>query len=188
MNIFKKIFWILKQKLNHNRISFKLYIKAPFNIKINSFCKIFRYCELDASKNGKIILENGVTLNPYSFLQADNGGFIHIKKGTEINNFTIINSGGKIIIGEDVLIGPKVNIISYSHNFTDNKISIKKQGCSIKPIIIENNVWIGANCTILAGVKIGTGAIIGANSLVNKNVLPNTVNAGSPCVQLKKRK
>lgn len=187
MNIFLKTFWILKQRLNHNKISFNTYIKTPQNIKINSFCKIFRYCELDASNNGKIILENGVTLNPYSFLQANNDGFIHIGEGTEINNYTIINSGGKIIIGENVLIGPKVNIISYSHNFTDIKTPIIKQGSSQKKIIIENNVWIGANCTILAGVRIGTGAIIGANSLVNKNILPNTINAGSPCIQLKER-
>jgi len=183
----KDFLWFFTN-LKNNKISFKIYLKGTENINIGTNCKILRGCELDASNNGKIIIQNNITLNPYVFLQANNNGFIKIGKNTEINNFTIINSGGKIVIGNNVLIGPRVNIISYNHNYMNANILIKKQKCNTKEIIIEDDVWIGANTTILYGVKIGKGAVVGANSLVTKDIEPYTINVGSPTKTIGKRK
>jgi len=126
----KNLLWLLKN-LQCSKISFKTYIKHPKNIEIGKNCKILRFCELDASGNGTIILHNNVVLNPYVFLQA-NKGFIEIGENSEINNFTIINAGAKITIGKNVLIGPKVNIISYTHNYEDANTLIKKAKYSYK--------------------------------------------------------
>ena len=183
---FKDLIWIFKN-LRHNKIAFNIYLKNIDNIEIGKNCKILRGCELDASGNGKIIIHNNVTLNPYVFLQA-NKGFIEIGENSEINNFTIINSGAKIMIGNNVLIGPKVNIISYTHNYKDSNILIRKQNAPTKKILIEDDVWIGANTTILYGVKIGKGAVVGANSLVTKDIEPYTINVGSPTKTIGKRK
>jgi len=183
---FKNLLWIFKN-LRHNKIAFSIYLKNIDNIEIGKNCKILRGCELDASGKGKIIIRNNVTLNPYVFLQA-NKGFIEIGENSEINNFTIINSGAKITIGNNVLIGPKVNIISYTHNYKDANTLIRKQNTPTKKIIIEDDVWIGANTTILYGVKIGKGAVIGANSLVIKDIEPYTINVGSPTKTIGKRK
>ena len=180
---FKDIIWLVKN-LKHSKISFKVYLKNSKNITIRKKCKIKRYCKLDASK-GRIILHNNVTLNLYVFLQA-NKGFIEIGENSEINNFTIINSGAKITIGKNVLIGSKVTIISYTHEYS-NKL-IKEQNTPTKEVIIEDDAWIGANTTILYGVKIGKGAVIGANSLVNKDIEPYTINVGSPTKVIGKRK
>jgi acetyltransferase-like isoleucine patch superfamily enzyme len=187
MNIIKYILWRIKQKVNNNKIHFSCYIKNFSNIILKKKCKIHRYSQLDASNNGKITLGNNVTLNQYVLLQANGNGYININDNTEINNFTIINSGGKIEIGTNVLIGPRVNIIAYSHNFGDKNKSIKSQGCNIDDIIIEDDVWIGANCTILAGVKISKGAIIGANSLVNKDIDSYSINVGTPSKKIRMR-
>jgi acetyltransferase-like isoleucine patch superfamily enzyme len=176
----------LKQKRN-NKISLRIFLKGSENITIGSKCKLHRYCELDASDNGKIVLGNKVTLNPYVFLQANVNGYIEIGDNSELNNFTIVNSGGEIIIGKNVLIGPKVNIIAYNHSFEDINIPIKKQKSKTSPIIIEDDVWIGANVTILPGVKIGKGAVIGANSVVNKDIEPLSINVGVPCRKIKER-
>jgi len=109
----KNLLWLLKN-LQCSKISFKTYIKHPKN-----------------TGNGTIILHNNVVLNPYVFLQA-NKGFIEIGENSEINNFTIINAGAKITIGKNVLIGPKVNIISYTHNYEDANTLIKKAKYSYK--------------------------------------------------------
>jgi acetyltransferase-like isoleucine patch superfamily enzyme len=183
---FKDFIWIMKQKRN-SKISLKIFLKGSENITIGAQCKLHRYCELDASNRGRIILGDKVTLNPYVFLQANVNGYIEIGNNTELNNFTIVNSGGKIIIGQNVLIGPKVNIIAYNHSFESIDIPIKKQKSKTAPIIIEDDVWIGANVTILPGVKIGKGAVIGANSVVNKDIEPFSVNVGVPCKKIKER-
>ena len=65
--------------------------------------------------------------------------------------------------------------------------SVSKKNGDDMPIIIEDDVWIGANAIILSGVTIGEGAIIGAGSVVTKNVEPYTIFAGNPAKKIKMR-
>ena len=85
-----------------------------------------------------------------------------------------------ITIGNHVLIGPNVIINSGMHNYKDKNKSIREQGHKSGEIVIEDDVWIGANCIIMPGITLGKGSVIGANSFVNKDVEPYTVVAGSP--------
>ena len=81
-----------------------------------------------------------------------------------------------ITIGNGVFIGPNVNLITINHD-ADPENRSATYG---KPIVIEDKAWIGINSTILPGVRIGYGSIVGANSVVTKDVPPMTIVAGNP--------
>lgn len=84
----------------------------------------------------------------------------------------------KVIIGKNVQIGPRVMFETVSHGL--RYISGKGRGGWAKPIIIEDEVWIGAGAIILQGVTIGHGAVVAAGAVVNKIVEPNTLVGGVP--------
>lgn len=108
---------------------------------------------------------------------------------TQINPFVVIYGHNKIAIGNKVMIGPHCMIASGNHDYKQVKIPMMNGGNLTKgPIVIGDDVWIGANSTILDGVKIGNGAVIGANSLVNRDIEPYSVVAGNPAKFIKYRK
>ena len=96
-----------------------------------------------------------------------------------------------LIIGDNVLIASKVYITDLNHgNYSGKEQSnpqeiAKERKIYTKPVKIENNVWIGENVSILSGVKIGENAILGANSVVTKNVPKNSIVAGNPAKVIK---
>lgn len=125
------------------------------------------------------------------------GANIHVKSNADISMFISIGdrselgSGsliyGGVQIGSDVLMGPDVKIITRNHVFDDPKIIINHQGITFHPVIIGNDVWIGANAVILPGVKIGDGAVIAAGAVVTKDVAPYTIVGGVPAKVIGKR-
>jgi len=92
-----------------------------------------------------------------------------------------------VTIGDKVRIGLRVNIITNNHVFVDHKRPIMEQGSACAPVIIENDVWVGVNVTILPGVTVGEGAVIGAVAVVTKDVNPYTVVVGVPAKEICKR-
>jgi maltose O-acetyltransferase len=126
------------------------------------------------------------------------GDNINIEKGASFTSLVELgnNSGigincvlfGKVIIGNDVMMGPNVFIYTRNHSFDRKDIPMREQGYETeKPVTIGDDVWIGSRVTILPGVNIGNGAIIGASSVVTKNVEPYSVVAGNPAKLIKKR-
>ncbi|GEP95487.1 acetyltransferase [Chitinophaga cymbidii] len=110
-----------------------------------------------------------------------------------IGSFTGLNTGGWIgndtIIGNDVMFGPEVTILSGSHNFERTDIPMREQGATQrKPVVIGDDVWIGTRAIILPGIKIGSHSIIGAGSVVTKDVPEYAIVAGNPAVIKKFRK
>lgn len=122
-----------------------------------------------------------------------------------IEDYAIINNAvGDIMIGShtriglgNTIIGPvtirdKVNIAQnvvisgLNHNFENISKVIAEQGVNTKQITIEDNVWIGANCIILAGIRIGKHVVIGAGSVVTKDISPYSVAMGNPARVVKK--
>ncbi len=89
----------------------------------------------------------------------------------------------RITIGNNVLIGPNVSICTEGHPLSP-QARIQRQSYGI-PIVIGNNVWIGANSTIIGGVAIGDNSVIGAGSVVTKDVPPNILAVGNPAKFIK---
>lgn len=109
------------------------------------------------------------------------GKFIKIGKNVFINHACTFLDMGGITIEDNVLIGPKVNLITENHplNPADRKALITK------PIIIKKNAWIGAAATILPGVTIGENSVIAAGAVVSKDVPDNVVAGGVPAKIIK---
>ena len=96
---------------------------------------------------------------------------------------------GGVNIGKHVMMGPEVYIYTQNHDFKRTDITMDKQGWSTeKTVVIEDDVWIGSRVTILPGVTIGEGSIIGASSVVTKSCPPYSIVAGNPAVVVKYRK
>ena len=114
---------------------------------------------------------------------CDYGYMISVGDNVFINfNCTILDAAA-VSIGNDVLIGPNVQLYSATHP-TDSAVRAKGLEYA-KPISIENNVWVGGSVVICPGVTIGARSVIGAGSVVTKDIPPDTVAAGNPCKIIK---
>lgn len=100
--------------------------------------------------------------------------------------FNCIQSGD-LVIGRNVMIGPYAMIVTTRHNAGDCRSPMQIQGLSSKPVVIEDDVWIGGNSIILPGVTVGRGSIVSAAAVVTKNVPPFSVAGGNPAILLKDR-
>ncbi len=120
-------------------------------------------------------------------LYADRkGAIIKIGERTQING-TCVHAYASVSIGKNCMIAANCQIMDcsgheLSFDHVENRINTTSRGC---PVIIEDNVWIGANCIVLPGVRIGHGSVIGAGSVVTKDVPPMVVAAGNPAHTVK---
>lgn len=109
------------------------------------------------------------------------GKHIKIGKNVFINHACSFLDMGGITIEDDVLIGPRVNLVTENHPIDPS--NRKTLLCS--PILIKRNAWIGAGATILPGVTVGENAVVAAGSVVTKDVPNNTIVAGVPAKHIK---
>lgn len=137
--------------------------------------------------DSKLIIESNVMILTGSYLTASQGASISIGEGSYLSHEVKINSRASISIGKNVLIASQVFIMDYDGHSIISLASNNQRQPEIrgKPIIIENNVWIGTKVTILKGVRIGAGSIVGANSCVVSDVPPHTIVAGNPAKVVK---
>ena len=157
-------------------------IRFPFRVRGKQYIKIGKgfttgfNCRIDA-------------LNINNFGEKY---LIEIGENVEINDEVHIGATQKIIIEDNVLIASKVYISDHNHGSykgdeQDSPMSIpKERKIHSSPIRIEKNVWIGELCCILQGVTIGEGSIIGAMSVVTKDIPPYTIAVGSPAKLIKR--
>ena len=99
---------------------------------------------------------------------------------------TVIGAVKSIIIGNNVLSGANVLITDFDWHPIDPVRRHTTEGVLSAPIVIEDNVWLGINTVVLKGVTIGKNSVIGANSLVVKDIPANVIAAGNPCKVIKK--
>ena len=134
-----------------------------------------------------IRMGRGVGLNRHSSLYAARGR-LTLGNNVFLGDFSSINANdAEIIIGSNVAIGPMTLIQGANHTFERLDIPIIEQGHAPSRVVIEDNVWIAAHCTILPGVRIGSGAIIAAGAVVTRDVPGNAVVGGVPATVLRYR-
>lgn len=142
---------------------------------------VLRYAVLSSITSiGKnvTIMENVFLKNPDKFSCGDN---------LSIHSMCYIDASGNILIGHNVSLAHGVTILSETHDYSDPEIPIKYQPMIYKETILGNNIWVGAKATILSGLSIADGTIIGANTVVTHDTSPNSINVGSPAKLLKYR-
>lgn len=99
----------------------------------------------------------------------------------------LITTGGGVQIGERTLIGYGTKILSSNHNIPNSRASIFASGHQNKPVHIERDVWIGANCIVLPGVTIGEGAVVAAGSVVTRDISEFSIVGGVPAKLIRYR-
>lgn len=122
-------------------------------------------------------IEGPVDIRPN--FRCDYGFNIHLHGAVFMNYDCVILDTASVHIGDHVLIAPGVFISCAGHAM--DPVQRAEMVCVSAPITIEDNVWIGAHSTICGGVTIGKGSIIGAGSVVNRDIPPNAVAYGVPC-------
>ncbi len=174
------------------RVRHRAVVQARFS---NLGCRIAidNYIVLESKRN-LLQLGKNTSIGPYNVIFVsglDNHGRpVRLVMGDystigEQNN--IRAGGGSIIIGSHCRISQQVSIVSSDHGIVKDKL-IREQGWTSKgDIIIEDDVWVGCSSQILAGVRIGKGAVIAAGSLVNKDVPEYAIVAGVPAKIVKYR-
>lgn len=157
-------------------------VKIGRNVKFDGFCNFERYpgtsiiignnCTFRSRKNSNLIGINrpcsiATLTNEYKakIIIGENCGF----------SGTIIGAFKSITIGNNVKCGANTLITDSDWHLDDPRSGTPQD------VLIEENVWLGVNVTVLKGVTIGKNSVIGANSLVNKNIPANVIAAGNPC-------
>jgi acetyltransferase-like isoleucine patch superfamily enzyme len=121
----------------------------------------------------------GSVIRPYAQIYSW-GGFVEIGDRCSVNPFTVLYGTGGIRIGNWVRIAAHNVIVASSHKFDSLEVPICDQGFTATGITIEDDVWIGAGCCVLDGVRIGRGAVVAAHSVVRGDVAPYEIVAGAP--------
>ena len=171
----------------------RFFVARLTGMQLGSNVRFKRIPQIIMHKDASIAIGSGTTINSDNYgyhinmhsrskLIADRSqARLQIGESCRIHG-TCIHAFNRIEIGNNVLVAANTQIIDgngHELSFPDveNRIKTTDSG---KPIYIEDNVWIGANCVILGGVTIGAGAVISANSVIHKDVPSNCVAGGNP--------
>lgn len=153
--ILYKIFWVRRLKYS---------VRSKFSSK--SSIRLFN--------KSKLIMGKNVGIRAGTIIRANFDGEIILHDNVGINNYCLINCMSKIEIGENTIIGQGVKFYDHNHVFNTAQI-VRNAGFSMEPIVIGSNTWIGSDCVILKGVKIGNNCVIGAGTIVQNDVPDNTM-------------
>lgn len=174
-SLIEKIYRVFPVKIRKKSLERKRYSKGLVGIGI-------RYSILKSVAksvgNNVSVFQGCYLLNPE---------YLKVGNNVSVQPNCYIDAEGNIDIGDNVSIAHGVSILSSTHNYEKLDMPIKEQGCTVRPVVIENDVWIGAKATILAGITVSSGAIIGAGAVVTHDVGKNQIVAGVPAKKIKER-
>lgn len=167
-----------------------LTIRHPSKIFIDKGTIIDDYCVLDAKseRNPGIIIGEKCLISRNATISTGYKGYVRIGKNTIVGASSLLQGPGGIDIGENVLIGDQTVLNAGKHIYEDPGLPILEQGITMEGISVGDDVWIGTGVIVTDGVTISKGSIIEPGSLVNTNIPPYSVAAGSPAKIIKNRK
>lgn len=151
-------------------------------------------CFINALSKRGIILGDRCTVGRYASICPTNpllgelGEGLRMGDHSNIGPYSYIGCSGYIEIGSRVMMGPRVNLMAENHVFARTDIPMKDQGVKREFIRIEDDVWLGVNTTVVAGVTIGRGAVIAAGAVVTGDVPSFAVVGGIPARLIKDRR
>lgn len=165
------------------QISHGKHIRCGKNVKFEDYSEIHGLCSEGLNFGDYVTIGRGCMIRPSSYYGGDYGIGLTIGESSSIGPYGYVGCSGKITIGKNVMFGPKCSLFAENHVFSNTELSIKSQGVKQKGITVEDDCWIGSNVTILDGVTIGKGSVIGAGTLVTKDI-----PAGSVVVDMRNKK
>lgn len=185
-----------RDKFNRFKLIIKILVNIYSIIPINLRLKLFEHYRMTKGTKGLAIryvllktiakyCGDNISIHPNVYLLNPENLFIG--SNVSLHPMCYIDAAGNIDIGNDVSIAHGVTIMSSTHLYNNMDIAIKDQRVDLLPTIIANNVWIGSKATILSGVKINSGSIVGAGAVVTKDVPQNSIVGGVPAKVIKER-
>jgi acetyltransferase-like isoleucine patch superfamily enzyme len=148
-------------------------------VKTEGFIFLPRRYEVVLKKGGTMRIGRWVWIGRNNALRCHEGE-LYVGDHTIFGTDNTINCYAGVYIGPECLFADSVYIVDFDHNYWDPVISIRSQGISKKPVRLEGDIWVGEKVSILRGVTVGRGSVIGALSLVNRDVPPYAVVGGVP--------
>jgi acetyltransferase-like isoleucine patch superfamily enzyme len=156
----------------------------------------FAYCGRGVRLGDRLIVTgfqairigDGTTIMSGSYLYADESSYLTIGSHCSFNHNVFLSAcGGEIIIGSEVLIGPNVVMRAADHSFARTDVSIRSQGHRPGRIVIGDDVWLAANVVVTSGVTIGDGCVVGAGSIVTRDLPAMSLCVGNPAQPIRSR-
>jgi len=142
---------------------------------------------LEALREGRLEVGEQTLLEPGVWITAPGAARVRIGSGTFLNQGVMIASAGLVEIGDHCMFANGCFISDAAHRFDDPDQPVTWQGFTSKgPTRVGDNVWCGAHVVITSGVTIGERSVIGANSVVTRDIPPFSIAAGSPAKVLRK--
>ena len=151
------------------------HITCGKRVKFEDYSEIHGLCSDCLVFGNDVTIGRRVMIRPSSYYGGDLGKGLEIGDNSSIGPDAYVGCSGKIVIGKNVMFGPKCSLFAENHNFADESKTIKSQGVNQKGIVIEDDCWIGSNVIILDGVHIGKGCVIGAGTLITKDIPDNSI-------------
>lgn len=178
----------MKRSDNQSKKIIKEVLRYLFSLKsIKAFSRLICWYILDhIVPIAKMNISGKARISPTASVRY--GENIYLGKNAHISQYCCLWAGknSKIVLGDDLLMGPGVKIFSLNHGINAGD-PMNIQPPTEKDVIIGNDVWLGANTIVVAGVTIGDGVITAAGSVVTKDVPEYTIVGGNPAQVIKKR-
>jgi acetyltransferase-like isoleucine patch superfamily enzyme len=178
--------WVLDAMMPKNQSRPRLWVKLFLNPRKHKRGKNSRICKhtrMDVMPFNNFVLGDNSTIE--DFCTVNNGvGDVLIGDRTRIGMSNVLI--GPVTIGNDVMFAQNIVLSGLNHGYEDITIVPHKQPVTKKKIVIEDEVWIGANVVIVAGVTIGKHSVIAAGAVVTKDIPSYSVAVGNPAKVIKK--
>lgn len=176
--------FIVKNRMYTPRFWVYLYRFIRFKIlhprvKTEGFVFLPRKYEVVVKKGAVMRIGKFVWIGRNNALRCHEGE-LYIGDKTVFGSDNTVNCYAGVYIGPECLFADSVYIVDFDHNYWDPEMSIRSQGISKSPVRLEGDIWVGTKVVILRGVTVGRGSVIGAMSLVNRDVPPYSIVGGVP--------
>jgi acetyltransferase-like isoleucine patch superfamily enzyme len=154
---------------------------VPRRIRLGRRVMVGEGCFLDAhSMTGRITLDDDVWLSRGCYVVAYHNAAVQIAAQAYIGHRCLLYGHGGIQVGRDVLMANDVQLICGNHTYARRDVPIRAQPTMEEPIVIEDDVWLGASAIVLGGVTVGRGSVVGAGSVVTRDLPPYSIARGVP--------
>jgi acetyltransferase-like isoleucine patch superfamily enzyme len=197
INLLRSCYWRLRLRIGGASVGTGFRVQGPVKILLRDGAtlrsvSIGHRVTFDGTtyirirKQGRLTIGNDVRTGTEVWLVCANDTELAVGDRTVLGHYTILNGGHGLRIGRDCVFAAFIYINSSEHRIARGQL-IREQGFDGRPVSIGDDVWIGGHVTVLKGVNIGTGAVIGANAVVNKDVPEYCIAAGVPARVLRER-
>ena len=182
-------FWIIKERyfpfFQSKVRAFLIQQKLKnYKCKVGDNLSVGKRVDFKIGHASELSIGNNVKIGDDVYIKVKDGAKLFIGNDVHINKATRVSSNKEIIIGDNSLIAPYCNILDHNHVFDlTTPVSVHNFDCA--SIIIGKGVWLGVKVQVNKGVNIGDFCVIGANSVVTKNVPSSSVFGGIPAKKIK---